>query len=1194
MLLTAICNWRSPAILKNRQTSPFETKTFLKVMQLTSVIFLAFSLSLSANTISQTVSLSGKNLPVQQVIAEIYQQTGYSVLARTDALKRIGNLTIEAKDMALEQFVSLMLKGKPYVFEVDAKTIFIKSKTPTTKSKSVPLLNIEAPPITGRIVDSTGNPLAGATIAVKEKNRSTTTNSDGVFTLDVSEGDVLQISFVGYAAREIRIVQQMLADGNVGLVRLFFTAASMEEVAVEANTGYQRIKPNEINGSVVVIDNKTLNQQVGTNILNRLEGVTPGVSFNRGYSNGNLQNKTNISVRGLGTIHGPLDPLIVLDNFIYEGNIENINPNDIESITILKDASAASIWGARAGNGVIVITTKKGAFRKKTTVELNTNFILTEKPDLTPLNELNSSDYIDIEQFLFDEGFFDPIINQQFQALTPAVNIFLKKRNGLISEMDAAHQISELAKISSKEQFTRDFFRNGITQQYALNITGGTENIKWLVAGNYDKSVDNLDANYDKKNFRFSNVFKAAKNLEIDLNVYYTSRKSISGKYDFNSVNSINGRYVPYLKFSNEDGTALPIDKYYRVDYIDTVGDGRMLDWKYYPLDDYKHNRSTTELEDILATVGLNYRIIDPLQLTIQYQHQRQNSRTEGLSNELSYDTRDVINSFSQIDWNSSSVNYIVPRGSILNLSNRTVKSQNIRGQLNFNKAWNKHYISTIAGGEIREAIGKGEGSRFYGYKTDPLNFSNVDFVNLYPTLPTGNWQRIPGAAVPSLAINRFISVYSNFSYSYQHRYSISLSARKDGSNLLGVNTNDKWKPLWSTGLGWVISKERFYTLKSLSYLKFRITYGKSGNLDLSKTALPIAYFANNTTTNLPAAYIYQINNPELRWEEVSQLNIGFDFSGFNNRITGSVDYYIKKGSDLYGRTPYDYTTWGRVSDITKNVANMKGKGIDLNLNVRLIDRSIKWQSSLLYNYNNNKTSAYYEKSSINLFTLLGNGRSITPVIGKPLYSIAAYKWGGLDASGNPQGYLNGELSTNYLDIFNDALIKGMEGDNIIYIGSALPTSFGSFINSFSWKGIELAVNISYKAGYYFMKPSLSYNGLVNNGTGNQEYLDRWQSPGDEHTTNVPSFKYPLDSRRDMFYAQSEINVLKGNHIRLGYINLSYSILKMQHGFEQCSIYFNAANLGILWRANKLGIDPDYPGSIHPQKMFTVGVRARF
>jgi hypothetical protein len=272
----------------------------------------------------------------------------------------------------------------------------------------------------------------------------------------------------------------------------------------------------------------------------------------------------------------------------------------------------------------------------------------------------------------------------------------------------------------------------------------------------------------------------------------------------------------------------------------------------------------------------------------------------------------------------------------------------------------------------------------------------------------------------------------------------------------------------------------------------------------------------------------------------------------------------------------------------------MEGKGIDVNIRSINFDSRFKWTTNLLYNYNRSKTTAYFSESSKNGIALLGAGNSIIPVVGKPLYGIVAYKWGGLDNEGNPQGYVDGKLSTDYRAIGDQADEKGLDGGNIVFIGSGTPLSFGSLINTFTVKQFSLSINISYRFNYYFLKSALRYSGLVDGGVASSDYEKRWQKPGDELVTNVPSFQYPVDSRRDNFYALSQINVLPADNIRLEYINFSYSPGSKSNWFKNLQVYANAANLGLMWKKNKEGLDPDYPSTLRPVKTWALGVKATF
>jgi TonB-dependent starch-binding outer membrane protein SusC len=1051
---------------------------------------------------------------------------------------------------------------------------------------------------TGKIVNEQGEPVS-ATISVKGANSVTGTDTKGNFIIrGINENAELVVSGINIEPLQIEV------DGrkDLGIITVTMKVIEDKEITIRANTGYQSVNPNEVNGSLVVIDNKTLNQQVGPDILKRLDGVTPGLYFNIGKASNNPQNTTNISIRGLSTINGPLDPLIVLDNFIYEGDFNNINPNDIESVTVLKDAAATSIYGARGGNGVIVITTKKAKFGQKLKVDFNSTVTVTNRPDLHYLRQMSSSDYINVEQDIFNKGYFNSQINREaYDALTPAVEIFLKRRQGLISAHDSATQINSLKSVNNIDQFENLFYRKAVLQQYGLTLSGGSKNNAWLISGGYNNNIGNLKATDNKANIRIDNTYRPVKNLELNVSLYYTNDKKMNGARDYNSIVQIgNRKSVPYISFAGNNRDALPVSLVYNKDYVDSAGQGKLLDWSYYPLIDYLHDVTKTINEDYVSNLQLNYTFLHSLQLSVHYQLEKQQTSYTRNSDAQSYYARDLINKFSQLDVNSGTMNYLIPQGSIVQNSLSALQSQNFRAQLNYHKASGLHDISAIAGSEIREVVTNGNGSSVYGYNQQPLTQASVDFTNEYPTFITGDYAAIPnGPYISATTTNRFVSLFGNASYEYKQRYSLSGSVRKDGSNIFGLKTNDKWQPLWSAGAGWVLSNEPFYKSGTLSWLKLRVSYGVSGNVDLSRSPLPIAYTETNYISNLPYSRIITINNPELKWEQSKQINFGLDFKLGKDFITGTVEYYLKTGTNLYGETPYDYTTWGGAAEIVENVADMKGHGMDVSLRTKDIGNQLKWNSAIILSSNESKTTKYYSQNSQNVFSLLGGGNTIIPVVGKPLYGIVAFRWGGLDDEGNPQGFLNGKRSTDYASIIDSANSKQLASGSIKYIGAATPLVFGSFINSFRWKEFSLSFNLSYRFGYYFRKATLNYDALINSGIGNSDYDKKWQKPGDELTTNVPSFvytNYPQFSNRSYFYSNAEVNVLKADNIRLQYLNLAYtfSARNKKTPFEFLQLYINGSDLGILWRANKENLDPDYPNTLMVPKSYSIGVRATF
>jgi TonB-linked SusC/RagA family outer membrane protein len=1021
-------------------------------------------------------------------------------------------------------------------------------------------------------------------VSIRFKGGVTLTDKNGNFVLkNVTIGDTIRFTATGFKTIH-RIYEAPLSFISVKMTE---DIQQLNEVTVQ--TGYQTVKPNEINGTISVINEKVLNSRSGTNILERIIGQSSGLVLQVGKSNNNPQNKTNISIRGLGTINGPLDPLIVLDGFIYEGDIANINPNDVENVSILKDAAAASIWGARAGNGVIVITTKKGLPNQPMQVSFNANVLVQGLPKLSSLGQMENADYIKVERQLFNAGFFDERIKTTpWAALTPAVDIFLAQRIGEISQVAADQQISALGKNNTQQSFLDNFYTNALTQQYAMNFRGGGERNTYLFSAAYDGIKGETYNTSNKVNLHLVNDFKIVKKLDLSTNIYFTNSKSKTGRPAYNSL-GVGSRYPTYLGFGNE---ALPIG--YRTKYVDTVASGRLIDWKYYPLEDYKNDYTTFKTQELFASIGLKYHILDGLNFQVTYQYQRQNFDTEQLSNQDSYAARNLINTFSQYNRTTGVVSYPVPKGSILVSNTAIVNSQTGRAQFSYGKVIGVHSITGILGAEGRSSNTSEKGNRRLGYKSDPLYFSPVDEVGYYPEYLTGNTNQIGGVNTLTETAYRFLSMYANASYSFKGKYILSGSVRRDGSNIFGANTNDRWKPLWSAGLGWKLSEEKFYNIDWLPVLRLTGTFGYSGNVDLTKTAQPIAGYGTNSATRFPFTRISAINNPDLRWEQLSQLSLKVDFEFIKQRINGEIALYVKKGTDLYGRSLYDYTSWGAGDEIVMNVADMRGHGLDADLHTRNVQgANFKWNTDAYFSYNISKTTKYYSKTGVGIYSLISGGNYITPLEDYPLYAVAAYKWGGLDAQGNPQGYMNGALSTNYAAMVTEATTSG---NNMVYLGSASPTYFGSIINTFSYKGFSLSFNVNYKMGYRVKKPTISYSQLINNGTGHSDFSMRWQKSGDELSTNVPSFQYPNSALRDAFYYSSEINVMPGDHIRLDYLRLGYTLNTSQWGFpfRNLEFYGGLQNIGILWRANKAGYDPDYANAIPPTRQISFGLKGAF
>ncbi|SEN01448.1 TonB-linked outer membrane protein, SusC/RagA family [Mucilaginibacter gossypiicola] len=1036
--------------------------------------------------------------------------------------------------------------------------------------------------IYGEVYSSSGEPIAGANVYWKKNKTEMTSDSKGHFRLVFNPpSDTLIVSCLGYKTLTRAIHEN---DPTPLKITLLPSITELKEVAV--STGYQNIPKERATGSFYQLDRKVLEQRVGPDIISRLDGITSGLIFD----NHDIEQHT-IQIRGLSTlIYDAASPLIVLDNFPYSGDINNINPNDIESISVLKDAAAASIWGARAGNGVIVITTKKGRAGQPISVSFNSNLTVSPRPDLFKANQISVSSYIDLEKQLFANGFYDDALNDpSYPGYSPVVDLLNQVRNGEITSGDANTQIDKLATHDVRTDMKNYLYRPSVSQQYYLNLTGSGPNVRYLFSAGYDKNLATLRGNGNERfTIRSNQQINLTKNwtLQTDLILTRTNGHNNSpGGYG--SYSTYNNGMAPYASLVDAAGRPAAIDLYHNRAFTDTAGNGKLLDWKYRPLQDLANNDNRSSTNDILINIGTSYKFLKWLTADFKLQHQQSWSDSRQVNNLNTYSARDYINTFTQIDDGIPA--YIVPKGGIVYANSGGSKQDAVRGQINVDRQWGTdHRLTAIIGGEIRKTQSDNSYQTIYGYDSNTLTTRPVDYANMYPTYDeiNGDGYIADGTRLTRYD-NRFVSVFSNAAYTFLDRYTISASARRDASNLFGVATNQKWRPLWSSGLLWHVDREPFYHLSWLPQLALRITYGESGNLSPNESALTrITYYdASRSPVHAPYVGINSPANPYLSWEQVKTFNAGIDFSFLNNRISGSLEYYNKHADNLINSVITDPTTG--FSAVNRNSAAIFTKGADLVLNSINLDGNFRWSSTLLVSYINYKLTK--NLAPVSTEGLVSDGTYIFPVLGYNPYIIASYKWAGLDPqTGDPMGYVNGQISKDYAAITKNPV------DQQVINGSAVPSLFGSIRNTIEYKGIAAAFNITYRFNYYFRKPATNYGTLLSSGVGYKDYESRWQKPGEENNTNVPSFIYPDDSERDQFYHYSAVNVAKADNVRIQDIYLSYDVPLRSSSriFKKLQVYLYANQLNVLiWKANKFGIDPDFIYGIKTPAAYSIGFK---
>lgn len=1021
----------------------------------------------------------------------------------------------------------------------------------------------------------------GASIVVKGTNIGTITDLEGNFSLQLDEGRyTLLISSIGYRSEEVDLRVPSREALNLRIV-LPEDALGLSEVEV-FSTGYQEIPKERATGSFVQVDNELVNRRISTNILDRLEDITPGLLFNRDR----VGTENDFTIRGTATLFSDARPLVVIDNFPYDGPLENINPNDVESITVLRDAAAASIWGAKAGNGVVVITTKKGKKGMKPQVTINANTTIVEPRDLFYEDFMSIDAFIDAERMLFERGqFVDRENNFGNLTLSPVVETLIKERDGLISSTDAERVIDGYRNSDIRRDLERYFYRPEIRQQYSVGVRGGTDFHRYNVSAGFDGNRQEIVSQSNSRlTLNAQNSFSLAKNkLKINSAIYLTQGSRISET----GLPSSNFLYEP---LRDEAGNNLPIVRGLSRRFVESAPERGFLDWSFVPLDEIGRTMDHFRQNDFRVNTGISYTVLPGMEAELMHQYWSNSSRNKQLRKADSFFARDLVNDYTVIDPNGSILRNI-PLGGIRDFSDGFSESHHFRAQLKYNsKIGEKGYLSGLVGTEVKDLRTNGNTNRWYGYDHENGISMPVNYLTQFQRASNGSFLPIPRVQNVTGTVNRFVSGYANFSYTYDNRYVLSLSARQDGSNIFGVNANQRLVPLWSAGLNWNISEEGFYSWDAVPFLRLRSTYGFNGNVNSALSALPTAFFRQGSTiANLPYLALNNPGNPDLRWERIGIVNFALDFETRGGRFSGNIEYYHKNGIDLIGTVPFPRNSG--IANFTGNFSSMVTKGWDFNLtSVNLKrDNGLTWRTNVFLSLNREDITDFQGNVPAISYLDYGAGTSgVGPVPreGFPLHAIYTMPYAGLDPdTGDPRGFIDGEPSTNAA-----AIRSGLQVDDLIFQGYARPTAFGALRNDFTFKNFSFSANISYRMGYVFRRPTVSYFSLLNGWITHSDYERRWQSPGDELTTNIPSLPNVMDTNRESLFRSSDVLIERGDHIRLQDIRMAYTLQSPSRlKLDRLELFLYLNNLGILWKATDLPIDPDFR-TLRPMRSFALGV----
>ncbi|WP_164974136.1 SusC/RagA family TonB-linked outer membrane protein [Filimonas effusa] len=1164
-------------------------------MKLTIVfVFLAF-VSVHAEGTAQSVTLSGKNLTLKQVFSAIKKQTGYVFLSNEKVFSDKKTVSLNLVNAPIPTALEEALRGRPFRFNIMDQTIVIYEKKSDVVSGMMPLETAAAgtynymPPLRIRVIDSVGNPLAGAAVVLNGARKSGDTNPEGYFTTNAVAGDELTISFIGYQTRKITVTEEHLKTGAVTFF-LRQDAGKLDEINIVVNTGYQSLPRERATGSFGIVTSKQLEKVPVTSLLERIQGLVPGVDVSTKTTAGKSRNGT-VKIRGLSTIVSSYtkvstDPLLVIDGFpsqlsISGGALDYINPDDVESISFLKDAAAASIWGMQAANGVIVIQTKRGALNKRTVLNFATTIGTSARPSLDYGTRMSVPSYIELEKELIQKGrLLDPLPSSNPGAYYPenisqAQEIVYRFRRGTITEAQMNQELATLGKNDNMSQMEDYMLQSPTTRQYNLSLSGGGPTSSYFLSGYMYKDdrvyAANNNRGYSLKANNTSSLLDGRVTITSDL-TFSNTKDKINGAA-VKAMSVVSGGMRPYDMLKDANGNNI----YYDLLVIPKVS--RLLEsqgyqsFLYSPVDELNYSNTVNNGHNFSMNLGVNANITPWLTANVSGNIGRVFFEGDNYWDPESYDARIMVNKATSVNSTGGLV-YGIPVGGRLELINNSSRSYNVRGQLNMNKTFHDiHQVSVLVGTEIREVYTKGSSELRYGYDKSINTFRSVNPSATYRDIYGIN-QTIGATSRPvTEKTTRALSHYANGSYTLMGKYILSGSARFDDYNLLGVDRRDRALPLWSGGLRWDIGKEDFMrNIKWINRLAFRATYGISGNAPQG--------FAPVTVIGLLGADFYtgynyaNISSPavqNLGWEKTRMTNFGVDFSLFSNRFSGSVEYYRKRSTDIIWNLPIN-GTYG-FSNLAFNTANLNGDGVDVGLNVGIINsKTVNWTSTINASYNTNVIrDSRFEGPT----TSFGSDYLYS---GYPSDYLFSFAWAGLDKTG--QSLIKDPKNAEKTYTVNEYPFQDIR----VYSGRSTSPWLGMWSNTVRYKGLELNVQLYGVFGGVFRKPSIENIGFTNNlfvgRTGDMEY--RWRQPGDEAKTNIPGLEFGAGTNYNLSierYRNSDLLIRSRSNIRLQQISLSYEVpqhLIRKVYSKSLTVSIIARNLGMLWAANKEKLDPEY------------------
>lgn len=1064
--------------------------------------------------------------------------------------------------------------------------------------------------ITGVVVeaDSNNDPLPGATVSVSvpgsKAQAGAVTDYEGRFKLEVgAKVTSFTVRYLGYQTEEVRLV-----DGQTHYnIQLKPNTRTVNEVVV---TGYQKIDRRKLTAAVTKVDISTEKVGAVKSIDQALSGQIAGLAAVA--SSGAPGAPVKIRIRGTASLNGSQEPLWVLDGMplegtdipsmddlkdidnIYQTSIAGINPADIDNITVLKDAAATAIYGARAANGVIVITTKRGR-EGQPAVTYSAKLTYSPRTNLSRLNMLTADEKVNLELELLKGNYtYREGKGGVAQILNALGETAAYKAGGFSAlSVDAQNQINALRNINTN--WNEILFRPVTNQEHNISLAGGSERADYYTSlGYYDEMGTVRGVSNSRFNVTLKTNYHVNKMLKLGASMFANRRKQRSYLTDTNGFTNP----VYYSRLANPYFEPFAADGSYRYDTNIQGREDSSLDFNIF---EERANTSNNRTDhSLMLILDAELKLSSSLKLTTQFGYQQDGYSLDRYAGENTYAMRKekLFATYTYPDGKRT----FLPTGGMHKQTEAHSSQWTWKAMAEYAHRFNKvHDLEVMAGTEVRRLKSSSLYSAAYGYDartltTQPVLFPTEDLGRQYP-LHRETFQE-----------NAYVSWFATGSYTLMARYTLGASVRWDGSDVFGVAKKYRFLPLYSVSGLWRVSNEPFLrnssAAKWMDNLALRLSYGLQGNIDKNTSPYLIGTF--NRTTVLPGNVETVITaetapNPNLRWEKTSNVNLGLDLSLLDNAINVSADYYYRKSTDLIGTRMLPLET-GFSSTII-NWASMQNEGLEVALTTRNIrTKHFTWHTNLNLGFNSNRV----------LRETVAENSTYPGREGYPVGAIFAYRTAGLDSDGYPLFLTNDgqKVTAQQLLKLNShgasTLTAEQQRAQYQYMGTIDPKVSGGFINTFDYKDWQLGVNFIFNLGMKVrVQPSYSPANYDRGLNTNRDILQRW-------TTSNPSGAFATlmtsGTRAPEYIRYSEFNlysmldtwVRNNSYCRLQSLRLAYKLPKTwlsKVGIRTASLSAEARNLFVVASNYDNYLDPETMGNPFAQplaKSFVFGLNVQF